>query len=157
MADSIELVRDKNVVASIAFQESVVYPTDASPGKRPERLVASDPLGRFHKVHHFAGNPDGTYEADSPEYWRELTEALAPAGAILLLGHGTGKANASHRWVAYVEKHRKDVAAKVVADVRVDIDHLDDRQVLRLAQYYFSGPPLLDFGDGRWGEAGRKS
>src|ERR1700739_3704257 len=80
MADSIELVRDKNVVASIAFQESVVYPTDALPGKQPERLVASDPLGRFHKVHHFAGNPDGTYEADSAEYWRELTEALAPAG-----------------------------------------------------------------------------
>jgi hypothetical protein len=157
MADNVELVRDKNVVASIAFQESVVYPTDASPGKRPERLLASDPLGRFHKVHHFAGNPDGTYEADSAEYWRQLTEALAPAGAILLLGHGAGKANASHRWVAYVEKHRKDVAAKVVADVRVDIDHLDDRQVLRLAQYYFSGPPLLDFGDSRWGEAGRKS
>jgi hypothetical protein len=43
--------------------------------------------------------------------------------------------------VAYVEKHRKDVAAKMVADVRVDIDHLDDTQVLRLAQYYFAGPP----------------
>lgn len=157
MADNSDLVRGKNVVASIAFKESVLYPTDAPPGSRPERLVASDPLGRFHKVHHLAGNPDGTYEADSAEYWRELTEALAPAGAILLLGHGAGKANASHRWVAYAEKHRKDVAAKVVADVRVDIDHLDDRQVLRLAQYYFYGAPLLDFGDGRWGEAARKS
>jgi hypothetical protein len=152
MADNIDVIRGKNVVASIAFQASVVYPTDASPGERPEHLVASDPLGRFHKVHHFAGNPDGTYEADSPEYWRELTEALAPAGAILLLGHGAGKANASHHWVAYVEKHRKDVAAKVVADVRVDIDHLDDAQVLRLAQHYFSGPPVRDFGDGRRGE-----
>jgi hypothetical protein len=154
MADNIELVRDKNVVAVIAFQQSIVYATDAVPGKRPERLVASDPHGHFRKVHHRAGNPDGTYEDDSPEYWHELTEALAPAGAILLLGHGGGKANASHQWVAYAEKHRRDVAAKVVADVRVDIDHLDDTQVLRLAQYYFSGPPALDFGDGRWGELG---
>jgi hypothetical protein len=64
-----------------------------------------------------------------------------PAGAILLLGHGKGKANASHHWVAYVEQHRKDVAAKIVADVRVDIDHLTDEQVLRLAQHYFAGPP----------------
>ncbi len=157
MAGSIELVRGKNVVASIAFQQSVVYPTDASPGQRPERLVASDPLGHFHKVHHFAGNPDGTYEADSPEYWRELTEALAPAGAILLLGHGAAKANASHHWVSYVEKHRRDVAAKVVADVRVDIDHLDDKQVLRLAQYYFAGPPVRDLGDGRWGESAEEN
>jgi hypothetical protein len=157
MAGDIEVVRGKNVVASIAFRQSIVYPTDAAPGQRPEHLVASDPVGRFHKVHHRAGNPDGTYAADSPEYWRELTKALAPAGAILLLGHGAGKANASHQWVAYVEKHRRDVAAKVVADVRVDIDHLDDTQVLRLAQYYFAGPPALDFADGRWGEPAEKN
>jgi hypothetical protein len=140
--DDIDLVRGKNVVAVIAFRETSIYLTDASAGQRPERIVATDPHGRFHKVHHQAGNPSGTYEDDSPEYWRALTEALAPAGAILLLGHGKGKANASHKWVAYVEEHDKDVAAKVVADVRVDIDHLDDKQVLRLAQHYFAGVDL---------------
>jgi len=147
-----EPVRGKNVVAVIDFHETTIYPTDASPGQRPERVVASDPLGRFHKVHHQAGNPRGIYEADSPEYWREITEALSTAGAILLLGHGTGRANATHHWVAYVETHRHDVAAKVIADVRLDIDHLNDEQVLRLAQYYFDGPPTRDFADGRWGE-----
>ncbi len=152
MLDEIELIRDKSVVAAIGFRDTTIYPTDAIPGQAPQRIVAPDPRGRFHKVYHRAGNPEGTYEADSPEYWREVTEALSPAGAILLLGHGKGRANASHHWVAYVEQHRKDVAAKVVADVRVDIDHLDDTQVLRLAQYYFSGPPLRDFGDSRWGE-----
>jgi hypothetical protein len=152
MADDIELVRGKDVVAVIDFHHTSIYPTDAVPGQRPEHIVATDPRGRFHKVHHHAGNPSGAYEADSPEYWREVTEALEPAGAILLLAHGKGKANASHHWVAHVEKHRKDVAAKIVADVRVDIDQLDDEQVLRLAQYYFDGPPPRDFGDGRWGE-----
>jgi hypothetical protein len=152
MLEQTELVRGKNVVAAIDFRETTIYPTDASPGQRPEHVVATDPRGRFHKVYHRGGNPDGTYEADSPEYWREVTEALSEAGAILLLGHGKGRANASHHWVAYVEKHRKDVAAKVVADVRVDIDHLDDQQLLRLAQYYFDGPPVRDFGDSRWGE-----
>ena len=146
-----ELLRDKNVVAAIDFHETTIYATDASRGQLPEHVVAADPHGRFHKVHHQAGNPSGTYEDDSPAYWQEVTEALAPAGAILLLGHGGGKANASHQWVAYVEKHRKDVAAKVVADVRVDIDHLDDAQVLRLAQYYFSEQPPRDHGDARWG------
>jgi hypothetical protein len=156
MVDDIELVRDKSVVAVIDFREATIYPTDALPGQRPEHIVADDPRGHFHKVHHRAGNPDGTYEDDSPEYWRALTDALSPAGAILLLGHGKGRANASHRWVAYVEQNRKDVAAKVVADVRVDIDHLDDAQVLRLAQYYFGEPPTRDFGDGRRGEPGQQ-
>jgi hypothetical protein len=152
MVDDIELVRDKSVVAVIDFREATIYPTDALPGQRPEHIVATDPRGRFHKVHHQAGNPDGTYEDDSPEYWRALTDALSSAGAILLLGHGKGRANASHRWVAYVEHNRKDVAAKVVADVRIDIDHLDGAQVLRLAQHYFAEPPLRDFGDSRRGE-----
>lgn len=142
-----ELVRDKSVVAAIDFRETIIYPTDASPGQRPERIVATDPRGYFHKVSHRAGNPDGTYESDSSEYWRDVTEALSAAGAILLLGHGSGRANATHEWVAYVENHRKDVAARVVADVRVDIDHLDDHQVLRLAQYYFDGPPVREIGE----------
>ena len=119
-------------------------PRSSPPTRRPahsrERVVPADPHGHFHKIHHRAGNPEGIYEADSPEYWREITEALSPAGAILLLGHGKGKANATHHWVAYVERHRKDVAAKVVADVRVDLDDLDDEQVLRLAQRFFTGP-----------------
>jgi hypothetical protein len=151
MVEDIDPIRNKNVVAVIDFRDATIFPTDASPGQRPENVIATDPQGRFHKIHHRAGNPRGTYEDDNSEYWREVTDALAPAGAILLLGHGGGKANASHQWVAYVERHRKDVAAKVVADVRVDIDHLDGTQVLRLAQYYFGAPPLRDFGDGRWG------
>ena len=57
------------------------------------------------------------------------------------MGHGAGKADATHHWVAYADKHRRDVAAKVVADVRVDIDQLDETQILRLAQYYFNAPP----------------
>ncbi len=142
MTTDIDLVRGKSVVAAIDFHLTRVYPTNATPGTRPERIVAPDPRGRFHEVHHRAGNPGGTYEADSSEYWQEVTEALEPAGEILILGHGRGKANASHHWVSYVEAHRKDVAAKVVGDVRVDIDDLDDAQVLRLAQYFFGAPPL---------------
>ena len=147
MAEDIDLVRDKSVVAVIDFHHTKIYPTDATPDQRPEQIVALDPRGHFHEVHHRAGNPDGTYEADDPEYWRKVTEALAPAGAILLLGHGKGKANASHHWVADVEKHRKDVAAKIVADLRVDIDHLDDAQILRLAQQFFGAPPVRNPGN----------
>jgi len=54
--------------------------------------------------------------------------------------------------VAYAEQHRKDIAAKLVADVRADIDDLTSEQVLRLAQRYFGGAPFRDSGDGRWGE-----
>jgi hypothetical protein len=138
MADGVELVRGKNVVAVIDFHRASIFPTDSSPGERPEHVVPTDPRGRFHKVNHHAGNPGGIYEADSTEYWEAITEAVAPAGSILLVGHGTGRANAAQHWLAYVEQHRRDVADKVVADIHVDIGALDHRQVLRLAQRYFA-------------------
>jgi hypothetical protein len=137
----------RNVVVVIAYREATIYPTDAAPGSPPEHLVAPDRLGRYHKVHHQAGNPRGTYEDDSSQYWRDLTEALTPALSILVLGHGKGKANASHHWVTYVEKERPDVAAKIIADVRVDIDHLDDEQILRYAQRYYDDEPPRE----QWG------
>ena len=152
MVGDVERLREKKVVAVIEFHKTTIYPTDASHGQLPEHVLAPDPEGHLHKVHHFAGNPKGTYEGDNSAYWKEVTDTLAPAEAILLLSHGGGKANASHHWVAYVEKHRPDVAAKISADVRVDVAHLDATQVLRLAQYYFGGPLLRDFGDARRGE-----
>ncbi len=51
MVEDVGFVRDKNVVAVIDFRQTTVYPTDASPGQRPEHLVATDPRGRFHEVH----------------------------------------------------------------------------------------------------------
>ena len=151
MADDAESVRDKNVVAVIAFHETEIYVADAGPGQRPKHVVAPDRHGRFHKVNHRAGNPSGTFEDARPEYWKKITEELAPAGAILVFGHGPGKANASHHWVTYVEKHSPGVAAKLVADVRIDIDHTDEEQLLRSARAFFGEVPPRAFGDNRRG------
>jgi hypothetical protein len=49
MADDLEQIRGKNVVAAIDFHETVIYMTDAAPRQRPERLVATDPHGHFTK------------------------------------------------------------------------------------------------------------
>ena len=119
------------LVAAIDFHETQIWAIDADPQGRPEHLVAD--------------NQDGTYADDNDEY-------LGKADAFLLLGHGSGKANASHHFVAYAEKHVSGVAAKLVAEVRCDIDDLTDRQVLRLAQQYFGTESDRDFGDSRRGE-----
>jgi hypothetical protein len=47
MAD-LEQIRGKHVVAVVDFHETIIYVTDA-PRQRPERLVATDPHGRFTK------------------------------------------------------------------------------------------------------------
>lgn len=144
-------VKGRLVVAAVDFHTTRIYAIDAAPGSRPEQIGAFDPAGFRHNVYHRAGNPDGTYEDDNPVYWRTIGHALAPARAVLLLGHGKGKANASHHLVGYLEKHESDVAAKIVAEVRADIDDITDEQLFRLGQRYFDDLPARDHGDSQRG------
>ena len=86
-------------VAVVDFHATRVYAIDSPDHSAPERIAADDPRKRFHNVFHHHGNVDGTYLDDSDVYWRALTDGLAPAAGIILLGHGTGKSNASHHLV----------------------------------------------------------
>lgn len=144
-------VKERLAVAAVDFHTTRIYAIDAAPGSSPERVGAFDPKGFRHNVYHRDGNPDGTYENDNPVYWRTIAHALAGAQGVLLLGHGHGKANASHLLIAYLEKHESDVAALIVADARVDIDDLTDEQVYRLAQQYFGDAPARDHGNSERG------
>ncbi len=150
VTDAIDL-SGKVAIAAVDFHSTRIYALDSPDHSAPERVVADDPRKRFHNVYHHHGNVDGTYLDDSDVYWHTLAEALVPATAIVLLGHGTGKANASHHLVTYLEKHRRDVADRSVADVRADIDDLTDEQVLRLGQHIMGIDPLRDHADNRRG------
>ncbi len=150
VTDAIDL-SGKVAIAAVDFHSTRIYALDSPDHSAPERVVADDPRKRFHNVYHHHGNVDGTYLDDSDVYWHTLAEALIPAAARGLLGHGTGKANASHHLVTYLEKHRRDVADRIVADVRADIDDLTDEQVLRLGQHIMGIDPLRDHADNRRG------
>lgn len=151
VTDAIDLT-NRVAIAAVDFHSTRIYALDSPDHSVPEHVSAEDPRGRYHNVYHHHGNVDGTYLDDSDAYWSTLTHALAPARSILLLGHGSGKANASHHLVNYMEHHRKDIAAKIVGDIRADIDDLTDEQVLRLGQHILGVDPLRDHGDNRRGE-----
>jgi hypothetical protein len=150
VTDAIDLTGNV-AIAAVDFHSTRIYALDSAAHSSPEHVTAEDPRKRFHNVYHRHGNVDGTYLDDSDAYWSLLTQALAPAAGIILLGHGKGKANASHHLAAYMEKHRKDIAGKIIADVRADIDDLTDEQLLRLGQHIAGIDPLRDHGDSRRG------
>lgn len=138
-------------VAAVDFHSTRIYALDSPDHSSPERVSAEDPRKRFHNVYHHHGNVDGTYLDDSDAYWSTLADALKAASGIILLGHGTGKSNASHHLVSYLEKHRRDIASHLLAEVRADIDDLTDEQVLRLGQHIAGIDPRRDHGDSQRG------
>lgn len=137
------------VVAAVDYHQTTVYVVGG--GSDHETITPEDPRGLARNVYHRHGNPDGTYESVNDDYWRTIGEALRPASAVLLLGNGKGKANESHHLVAYLEKHMPEVAALLVADVRVDVSDLTDPQVQALGRQFFGESAPRDHGDSRRG------
>lgn len=134
-------VAGKCAVVVADFNHARIYAVDSSAVTAPEKVVAPDPRGVNHNIFHHHGNPAGGFDIDRPEtleYLKTISHALVPADRILLLGHGGGKANFSHMLEAYLEKHHRDVAGRIVANVRADIDDLTDAEVVRIGETYFN-------------------
>ena len=142
-------VKGRFVVVAIDYAESRIFVLDGDAHTRPERILPSDPRGYHRHLHTKAGTLQGWYDPDDVEVWRSLAQQLQGAGAILVLGHGSGKANASHQFIAYVEKHDRALAGAVLGEFRVDVDDLTGAQIVRLAQRVFDMAPTRDAGDDR--------
>lgn len=155
-ADTKVDISGKRAIVAVDFHHARVYAVDAPTHSRPTDISAPDPWNLNHNVYHRAGNVDGTYDIDridTDDFFKSLAISLAPADEVLLLGHGKGKSNASHLFYQYLERHYSDIAAKVVADVRCDIDDITNNQLLRLGQMYFGvDEPVRDYGDSQRGE-----
>jgi hypothetical protein len=134
----------KFAVAAIDFHETRIFALEGDNTGRPERVVAEDQDGYLRHLHTKANNVEGDYRTPSDEYWKSIAIVLERANAVVLLGHGNGKANASHQFIAYVEKHYSDLGSKILGDLRLDIDDLTDPQVLRIGQTFFDVAPKRD-------------
>jgi hypothetical protein len=133
-------IAGKLAVVAIDAGHARVYAIEAEPNTAIETITAPDPSHVNHNIFHRHGNPSGAFDVDGAEtsaYFKALAHALAPARGLLLVGHGKGKANFSHHFESFLEKHHRDVAAKIVANVRADIDDITDRQLLRLGEHHF--------------------
>ena len=133
-------IAGKLAVVAIDAGHARVYAIEAEPNTAMETITAPDPSHVNHNIFHRHGNPSGAFDVDGAEttaYFKALAHALAPARGLLLVGPGKGKATFSHHFESFLEKHHRDVAAKIVANVRADIDDITDRQLLRLGEHHF--------------------
>jgi hypothetical protein len=76
---------------------------------------------------------------------------LVPANQVLLLGHGLVKANASDTFEVYLEKHRRQIANKIVVNVRCGIHDLSNVDLLRIGELSFeTNVSEREYPDLRW-------
>lgn len=74
-------------------------------------------------------------------YLETLSEAIADADAVLLIGHGHGESDLRHQLQHHLEVHRRDLLPRIVGSVTLDAGGLGDRAVLAVAREQFGNQP----------------
>lgn len=130
-------ITGKLIVAAITHDETRIWATDAHRGDKPE-IVARPSLEHVH--HHVRqAQVNHGHESNRLEipYLEGIATAVAPAGQILLVGHGKGKSNSMLKVIQFLERHHPKTAEKVVAALDINVPALTEPQILAAAREWF--------------------
>ncbi len=133
-------ISDKFVVVTVTQNEAKVWATGTSKGTSPEKIFAPASLNdHHHRVDpDFHGRGEGSGNA---KYFEDINASISSASEILLVGHGTGKANAMLQLVQFLERKHPATAHKIVAALDENVDALTESQILSLARDWFASHP----------------
>ena len=133
-------VESRLAVAAVTRGTCRIWAVTDPSGTAPEVVeIAPDDQHRNHYKQVSQNALHGTERFDR-DYFEEIVEILAAAKEILLLGHGTGKANEMVKLVQYLERYHPAAAAKVVGAEDTHLESLTDNEVLDLAKRWFREP-----------------
>jgi hypothetical protein len=74
-------------------------------------------------------------------YLERLSQAIAAADAVLLLGHGHGESNLCGQLVHHLEGHHPELLDRISGSSRLDAGGLGERAILAVARRHFGNLP----------------
>jgi len=128
-------VATPSLMVVVDHHEAKIYhiATDAHDATR-KQIKPYDP---HHFLHHLAHKDQdrepGQRAPEDATFHVRIAEALAGAGAIVVVGHGTGHSNAAHHLLEYLQKHAPETHARVVREVVADLSAITPAQLLAIA------------------------
>jgi hypothetical protein len=125
------------VAVAMTRDEARVWATGVERGTKPTNIRAPSEMERHHHIREAQHHPGHDIDHDSSAFYKSITEAVGPASAILLIGHGKGKANEMLHLTQYWERKHPDIAQKVVGAIDSDLEALSPDQVLALVRSWF--------------------
>jgi hypothetical protein len=89
-----------------------------------------DPFGfQHHLIHRKEAHYKGERVPEEDSYYEEIAMDLVRAGAIILVGHGTGKSSAVGFLTEYLKTHRPEEFQRIVATEILDLSALTEPQI----------------------------
>ncbi|MEI8067156.1 MAG: hypothetical protein WCH42_07505 [Actinomycetes bacterium] len=129
-------INNKFIVLTVTKDETHLWTTGVGKGSKPETI--SLPVKADRK--HFRLDPNIKGSGEQHEegiYLEEISQAIASAGEILLIGHGKGKGSEMLHLVSYLERKHPLIAAKVAGKLTSDLENMSEPEILALARRWF--------------------
>jgi hypothetical protein len=103
------------------------------------------PYDPHHFLHHLT-HKDQSREAgqrapEDPSFYERIGDTLAASGGIVVVGHGTGKSNASRHLIEYLRTHRHETYQRIVREIDADLSAVTPAQLLAMAEQALSNRP----------------
>ncbi len=97
-----------------------------------------NPYDPHHFLHHLA-HKDQTREQgqrapENPAYYEQIAQALATAGQIVVIGHGTGKSNAAHHLAEFLRAHHPETYQRIAGQLLADLSSVTVPELIEMAQ-----------------------
>ncbi len=122
------------MVVEVTRDRALVWETGLDPDGRPHVIRA--PSEKSHHVHvreaqHHHGHDT---DHDNVAFYESISQAVAGASGIVLVGHGKGKADQMLRLSQYWERKHPATGAVVVGAIDSDLDALTENEILALVR-----------------------
>lgn len=127
----------KFVVVALTQDLARIWRHGLEKGMKSENLSAPDANGLHRHVRQMQHHGGHTQDPAEQGFFDILAEKLRGSSEVLILGHGSGKANAMDRFFEYVGKHDPQLAKQIMGRVEADLNALSDDQILAKAREWF--------------------
>jgi hypothetical protein len=124
-------LRNRSIVVAVTHDNARLWLLNeetARPSLVIERREPENIHVRSAQVNHGHASENGEVG-----YFAEIAKEIRDASSILLLGHGTGKANAAERFAHYLRDHEKHTAMKVASIETINLPALSDGEIVNEA------------------------
>lgn len=124
-------LRNRSIVVAVTHDNARLWPLNGETIRSSLVIDRREPENihvRGAQAQHGHASENG-----EEEYFAEIAEEIRDASSILLLGHGTGKANAAERFARYLRDHEKQTAIKVASIETLNLPALSEGEIMNEA------------------------
>ena len=128
--------QEPTLVVVVDQKGARIYRIDVAIGRSTGSQIS--PYSPHHFSRHLAHTDQSTEErqraAEDPVFYKRISQALASAGRIVVVGHGTGNSNAGKQLTPYLQTHHPETHQCVVSELDADLSAITTPQLLELAE-----------------------